>query len=132
MTFRNPDTIHNPLGAYSHQAEVGAGAKWLVLSGQLGMDKSGQLPEDTIHQLRIALDNVFLNLEAAGMKKENLVKLIFYFVGDVNRDERRKVVSDKLGEHKPCMTVMFISGLASPEIKVEIDAWASSEEPSTA
>ena len=124
MTMRNPETIHNPLGAYSHQIEVKANAKWLVLSGQLGMDKAGHLPADTISQLEIALDNVLLNLEAAGMGKENLVKLVFYFVGEIDTAKRRSLVSSKLGEHKPCMTVMFISGLATPEIKVEIDAWA--------
>jgi enamine deaminase RidA (YjgF/YER057c/UK114 family) len=127
MVFRNPATIHNPLGSYSHQAEVSANAKWLVLSGQLGMDKNGHLPEDIVSQLEIALDNVLLNLEAAGMCKENLVKLVFYFVGSIDTVQRRSVVATKLGEHKPCMTVMYISGLATEAIKVEIDAWACSE-----
>ena len=127
MELRNPATIHTPLGAYSHQAEVKANAKWLVMSGQLGMDKNGNLPEGTINQLEIALDNVLLNLEAAGMRKENLVKLIFYFVGPVDTIQRRSVVSSKLGDHKPCMTVLYISGLATEAIKVEIDAWACGE-----
>ena len=91
------------------------------------MDKNGYLPEDTISQLEIALENVLLNLEAAGMKKENLVKLIFYFVGSIDTKQRRSVVNSKLGEHKPCMTVLHISGLATEAIKVEIDAWACSE-----
>ena len=127
MEFRNPATIHNPLGSYSHQAEVSANAKWLVMSGQLGMDKNGHLPEDILSQLEIALDNVLLNIEAGGMKKENLVKLVIYFVGSVDTEKRRSVIKTKLGDHKPCMTVMFISGLATEAIKVEIDAWACSE-----
>jgi enamine deaminase RidA (YjgF/YER057c/UK114 family) len=127
MEFRDPATIHNPLGAYSHQAEVSGNAKWLVLSGQLGMDKSGYIPEDIIGQLEIALDNVLLNLEAAGMNKENLVKLVFYFVGSIDATQRRSLVSSKLGEHKPCITVLHISGLATEALKVEIDAWACSE-----
>jgi enamine deaminase RidA (YjgF/YER057c/UK114 family) len=127
MEFRNPATVHTPLGAYSHQAEVSANARWLVLSGQLGMDKNGHLPEDTISQLEIALENVFLNLEAAGMSRENLVKLVFYIVGTIDTEQRRSVVKNKLGDHKPCMTVMYISGLATEEIKVEIDAWACCE-----
>ena len=127
MVFRNPDTIHKPLGLYNHQAEVSGNAKLLFVAGQMGMDKQGNVPEDTISQLELALDNVLLNLEAAGMKKENLVKLIYYFVGPIDSAQRRSVVSAKLGEHKPCSTVLFISGLAGEAYKVEIDAWACSE-----
>ena len=127
MVLKNPSTIHNPLGSYSHQAEVGCNAKWLVMSGQVGMDKNGVLPEDVVKQLEIALDNVFLNLEAAGMRKENLVKLIFYFACPIENAQRRSVVSSKLGEHQPCMTVIYVAGLATDALKVEIDAWACSE-----
>ena len=127
MVFRNPDTIHKPLGAYSHQAEVSGNAKWLVIAGQMGMDKQGNVPEDTISQLELALDNVFLNLEAAGMKKENLVKLVYYIVGPIDTAKRRSVVSSKLGEHQPCSTLLHISGLVNEAYKVEIDAWACSE-----
>jgi enamine deaminase RidA (YjgF/YER057c/UK114 family) len=54
MIFRNPGTIHNPLGSYSHQAEVSRDAKWLVMSGQTGMDKNGNLPGGVIKQLETA------------------------------------------------------------------------------
>ena len=127
MVFRNPSTVHNPVGHYSHQAEVNGNAKWLVMSGQLGMDKNGHVPEDAIGQLEIALDNVLLNLEAAGMSKKNLVKLVYYFVGAIDTAKRRSVVSSKLGEDQPCATVLYISALAGEAYKVEIDAWACSE-----
>ena len=128
MVFRNPTTVHSPLASYSHQAEVSANAKWLVISGQLGMDNSGYMPEDTISQFEIAFDNVLLNLESAGMSKENLVKLTFYFAGSLDTEQRRSVIRKKLGEHRPCMTTLYVSGLATAAIKVEIDAWAVSGE----
>ena len=127
MEFRNPATIHKPVGHYSHQVEVSGSAKWLILSGQVGMDKDGHVPGDAIGQLEIALDNVFANLEAAGMSKKNLVKLVYYFVGPVDTAQRRSVVASKLGDLQPCATVLYISGLASEAYKVEIDAWACSE-----
>ena len=127
MVFKNPDTIHNPLGSYSHQAEVSCNAKWLVMSGQVGMDKNGNLPEDPIKQLEIALDNVFLNLEAAGMSKKNLVKLVFYFACSLETEQRRSVVKSKLDGYQPCSTVIYVAGLATNALKVEIDAWACSE-----
>ena len=127
MILRNPDTMHSPLAHYSHQVEAGANAKWLLMSGQIGMDKNGHVPEDPIGQLEVALDNVLLNLEAAGMSKENLVKLIYYYVGPHDAAERRSVISRKLGDHQPCSTLLYISGLVNDAYKVEIDAWACSE-----
>lgn len=124
MTFRNPESVHAPLASYSHHAEVNPGAKWLVLSGQVGMGKDGCIPEDTIAQVEMALDNILLNLQAAGMDKDNLVKLVFYFVGQHDAGQRRMVIDQKLGEHAPCMTVIYVAGLASDSLKVEIDAWA--------
>ena len=73
----------------------------------------------------LALDNVRRNLVAAGLDTSDLVKLTFYIVGDVDADERRRVIASKLGNHRPCMTLLFISSLATPALKVEIDAWAS-------
>ena len=126
MRFRNPTKIHAPLAAYSHQAEVSSDSKWLVMSGQLGMDKDGNIPEDVIKQLEITFDNIIANLEAAGMEKENLVKLVFYFVGSHDVDQRRHVIAKRLGDHQPCITLLNVAGLASPNIKVEVDAWACS------
>ncbi len=127
MTFRNPATIHKPLAAYKHQVEISPGAHWLVMSGQVGMSKNGVIPEDTIEQMKIALDNIRLNLEASDMKTENLVKLVFYFVGSHEAEHRRNAISDFFGEHQPCMTVIYVAGLANPSLKVEIDAWACCE-----
>lgn len=127
MIFKNPASVHTPLAAYSHQAQVGGNAKWLVMSGQIGMNKEGAVPQDVINQTEIALDNILLNLQEAQMELKDLVKLVFYFVGEHNIDERRRLISKKLGEHCPCTTLMYVAGLAGPNIKVEIDAWACRE-----
>jgi len=126
MIFRNPDTIHNPLASYSHQAEVGAATKWLVISAQIGMEKDGYVPEDMFEQIDIAFDNILHNLRAADMDINNLVKLVFYLVGSHDVQQRRDLIKKRLGEHQPCMTVIYVAGLASPALKVEIDAWACS------
>ena len=34
---RDPRTVHPPLGAYTHQAEITGSPRWLVLSGQIGV-----------------------------------------------------------------------------------------------
>jgi 2-iminobutanoate/2-iminopropanoate deaminase len=46
-------------------------------------------------------------------------------VGEVDTTKRRELVVSKLQGHKPCSTLLFVAGLASPIYKVEIEALAS-------
>jgi 2-iminobutanoate/2-iminopropanoate deaminase len=66
-TQRNPDSVHAPLAAYSHQIEITGPQRQLVIAGQIGMRADGEVPVEAIDQLAAALDNVERNLEAAGM-----------------------------------------------------------------
>ncbi|WP_405494884.1 hypothetical protein [Nocardia sp. NBC_00511] len=43
---RNPQEVHAPVAAYSHQIEIGPGGRWLMLSGQIGMRPDGSVPDD--------------------------------------------------------------------------------------
>jgi 2-iminobutanoate/2-iminopropanoate deaminase len=126
--FRNPETIHKPLGGYSHQVEI-TGGRMLIISGQIGMRPDGGIPEDPIEQLDIAFENIFRNLRAANMQVTDLVKLTTYLVGEWDTDKRHALVARyaKLAGHQPAMTLMYAAALASPAIRVEIDAWASCE-----
>jgi enamine deaminase RidA (YjgF/YER057c/UK114 family) len=123
-TARNPDTIHPPLGAYSHQVEVPPGARVLVMAGQVGQTVEGQVPEDPVEQARVALDNVRRNLEAAGMGVGDVVKLTWYVVGEIDAQRRREILMSWLGDHRPASTLVYVAALASSQYRVEIDAWA--------
>lgn len=124
--FRNPETVHKPLGGYSHQVEI-TGERMLIISGQVGMRPDGTIPEDPIEQLDIAFENIFRNLRAANMQVTDLVKLTTYLAGEWDTDKRRALVASKLAGHQPAMTLMYAAALANPAIKVEIDAWACRE-----
>ncbi len=123
--FRNPQNIHLPVGAYSHQVEITGNERMLILSGQVGMREDGTLPQDPLEQIDVALENIFRNLQAANMDMQDLVKLTYYLVGDIDTTKRRELVAAKLQGHKPCSTLLYVVRLATPDIKVEIDAWAS-------
>jgi enamine deaminase RidA (YjgF/YER057c/UK114 family) len=127
-TPRNPDTLHPPLAAYSHQIEISGGERQLVMSGQVGMAPDGTIPDDPIEQLGVALDNVERNLAAAGMELGDLVRLTTYAVGEWDNDARRALLAARLGSHRPCMTLIFVAGLAGPTLRVELDASASRAE----
>ena len=53
-----PATIHPPLARYAHATEVPAGARWLVLSGQLGIAADGTVPPDARSQATICFENI--------------------------------------------------------------------------
>ena len=125
---RNPQNVHKPLGAYSHQVEIRGNERILVLSGQVGVREDGTVPEDPIEQIEVALENVFRNLQAANMDMKDIIKLTYYLVGDVDTAKRREIVASKLQGHQPCSTLLYVAALANPIYKVEIDAWASRED----
>jgi enamine deaminase RidA (YjgF/YER057c/UK114 family) len=124
-TFRNPESIHAPVSDYTHQIEISGQTRWLVMSGQLGKDENGIVPDDPIEQIKIAMDNIVRNLHEANMEVKDLVKIVFYLVGDIDNSKRREAISQVLNDHNPCMT-MLVASLANPSFKVEIDAWACS------
>lgn len=124
---RNPQNIHPPVAPYVHQIEVTGPQRSLTLSGQIGMMTDGSIPEDAIGQLKIALENIKKNLASADMEIQDITKLVFYLVGDMDANLRKEIINDFLGEHLPCTTLMYVVALATPALKVEIDAWACKE-----
>jgi enamine deaminase RidA (YjgF/YER057c/UK114 family) len=123
--FRNPRDVHQPVGAYVHQIEIRGSERLLVISGQVGMREDGTIPEDPIEQIDVAFENILRNLRAADMDEKDIVKLNYYLVGELDMARRREVVLSKLQGHQPCSTLVFVSALASPKFRVEIEAWAS-------
>jgi 2-iminobutanoate/2-iminopropanoate deaminase len=126
--YRNPENVHPPVAGYTHQIEIRGPERLLFLSGQIGRREDGTVPDDPIEQFGIALENTSRNLQAAGMGVEDLVKLTFYLVDEIDAGRRREVIEASLKGHQPCMTLVYVAALASPIYKVELDAWASRAE----
>jgi enamine deaminase RidA (YjgF/YER057c/UK114 family) len=123
--FRNPQNIHEPLGSYSHQIEISGSERLLALSGQVGLKQDGTVPDDPIEQMEVAFENIFSNLQAANMSANDIIKLTYYLVGEIDTAKRRELVASRLQGHAPCSTLVYVAALASPIYKVEIEAWAS-------
>lgn len=123
--FRNPEDIHQPVGLYQHQVEISSSERMLIISGQVGMKQDGSVPDDSMEQLDLVFENIFHNLQAAGMEIKDLVKVNYYLVGEWDTAKRRELIAAKLNGHKPCSTLVYVAGLASTIYKVEVEAWAS-------
>ena len=60
----NPSTVHKPLGRYCHTTLVPADARWLVLSGQVGINSKGQLATGIRKQTEQTFRNILACLRA--------------------------------------------------------------------
>ena len=122
----NPKTVHKPLGAYTHTIEVSPNARWLVLAGQVGINRQGKLAEGARRQTEQTFRNILACLRANRMSKDDLVKFTIYLTDSRHIEDYRTARMRVLGESaKPTATLVIVDGLALPDMLVEIEAWAA-------
>ncbi|MDP6573005.1 MAG: RidA family protein [Rhodospirillales bacterium] len=122
----NPKAVHAPLGAYTHSIKVPRDAEWLVVAGQVGMNAKGQVLDGIRKQAEQAFRNILACLKECGMRKKDLVKFNVYLTDSRHiepyRAARKKVIGDAT---QPASTLLVIDGLASPDLLIEVEAWAA-------
>jgi 2-iminobutanoate/2-iminopropanoate deaminase len=123
ITRSNPPTVRQPTG-YTHGIEVVNPARWLVISGQVGMAPDGTIPETGGGQIDQALANLRAVLEANDMTMNNIVKITTFLTDRSLLGAYRAARTALLGEHAPASTLLFVAGLADPKFVVEIEAEA--------
>jgi 2-iminobutanoate/2-iminopropanoate deaminase len=125
----NPPDVAPPASRYSHCVEVTGPARWLYISGQVGVTPDGVVREGLPAQLDQCFANIEAALRAAAMTKENLVKLTIYVTigGAESLNANRTRRDHWLGPtgHVPAGTYVVISELASPKFLVEVEAVAA-------
>ncbi len=90
----------------------------------VGIRTDGSIPEDVEEQFQVAMDCLDSALRATGGKPEHVVK-VQVFLTDVNdRIKINPIREAYFGLHRPASTLVEVSGLISPELKVEIEAEA--------
>ena len=126
----NPDGIAAPASRYSHAALTTGAARWLHLSGQVGVAPDGKVAEGLAAQLDQCFANVAAGLAGAGMTKANLVKLTVYVTDPspqavaTYRARRDAFIGDGPA---PAATFLVVAALASPALVAEVDAVAASD-----
>jgi len=122
----NPAGVPAPLSNYSHGVVVPEGWKQLHVSGQIGAEPDGTVPDNPARQAELCFANVLAVLAAEGMGPEHLVSVTTYVVGEENLPAVREARMAALGDVAPASTLVFVSALASPALKVEVQAVAAS------
>lgn len=126
MHRKNPDTVHTPVGLYSHLASVSAGARLLFLSGQVGMDRHGKIASGAGEQARQALANIGHCLEAEGMTFADVARLNVFLVEEADMAAVREARQAVLGDgNYPASTLVVVKALAHPGLLVEIEVIAA-------
>jgi len=121
----NPSTVVKPQSSYHQGVEVAPNARWLYVSGQLGVGADGKLREGTAAQAEQAWANILNVLAGAGMGPENLVKITTFIIDPKDVGVVRTAREKALGGTRAASTLLVIQALASPEYRIEIEAVAA-------
>lgn len=121
----NPSVIAPPIGPYTHVTKVPKGAELLVLSGQVGTDMEGGLPDDMKEQVENTLANIQRLLAAEALSADHIVKINIWAAQQVDWVHFHQVWEKFHGGKAPAMTMAYVPALAMPSIQVEIEVWAA-------
>ena len=110
-----------PISHYCHVVRAG---DQVWLSGMVGMTPDGQVPEDTVEQFRIAMASIDNCLRRAGGMPEQIVKVQVFLTDISERAAINAIRQEYFGEHRPVSTLLEVSALVDPRLKVEIEAVA--------
>lgn len=110
-----------PVSHYCHSVRAG---NLVWVSGIVGETADGHIPESTVEQFDIALAAMDACLRAAGGAAHTVTK-VQIFMTDIS--ERAAINPARIayfGEHRPASTLVEVSALVDPRMKVEIECMA--------
>jgi reactive intermediate/imine deaminase len=122
----NPPTISKPTG-YTHIVEVTGPGKTIYISGQIALDKDGNVVG--AGNMKAQAEQVFKNLQAAldaaGAKFSDVVKMNTYITDMEQAPAVREVRARYFGDTVPASTLVQVVHLARPEFMLEIEVIAA-------
>lgn len=128
-TFHNPDGMLPVVGPFSWGLEVAPANRWVWVSGQVGADAQGHVPDGLLAQTRLVWSNIDQVLKSAGMSARHIVRTGIYLSSQVAFTEEERSAFNALrvgylGDNRPASTLLFVHRLMDPRWLVEIDAFA--------
>lgn len=124
VRIHNPASVPTPASAYAQGVSIGDAARWMLVSGQVGMQADGTFVRDVEDQMRQCFRNIFAVLEDADMARENVVKLTVFLTDSRDVPAYRQIRDEMMQGHVAGSTLLVIDALAHPDWRVEIEATA--------
>lgn len=119
--------VRSPAGRFSHVGEIGPNARLFYLAGQTGTDPQGISPPEFEAQAELVYRNIATVLKECGLGMENLAKINVYLIKPEHTDAWRRIQKKAFGDVVPASTLVFVSGLARPELLIEVEAVAAKD-----
>ncbi len=121
-----PQVPDLPTASWTNGYRIG---QEVVVSGMTGHPATRQAAErgeplGAYDQALVVLKKLEALVTAAGGHKHNLIKTVVYLTDIADKDEVGRARRDFFGGVYPCATLVAVSALVFPELRVEIDAWA--------
>ena len=112
---------------FSQAVEIDGAQRLLLCSGQTATDADGSPPttSDMAEQLAAAFANLAVVLGDADMRMADIAKLTVYTTDVDALFAAYGTVVGNLAPNLPAMTLIGVTRLAFPELKVEIEAIAA-------
>lgn len=127
VRYRNPKSISAPAG-YTHVVEVTGPGRTVYISGQVGLDRNGQIAGghgDARAQMVQAFENLKAALAEVGATFKDVVKITNYLVDGAHVPLYREIRDTYVNAAAPpASTLLIISRLAREGWLFEIDAVA--------
>jgi enamine deaminase RidA (YjgF/YER057c/UK114 family) len=112
-----------PAGGYAQAVAVEGHRRLLFISGQIPMSPAGRVPEAFADQADQAWRNLDAQLVAAGMTRDDLVKVTVFLADRRHALENREARRRYLGDRSIAMTVV-IAGIFDAAWLLEIEGIA--------
>ena len=110
-----------PVSHYCHLTRAG---NLVWVSGTVGVAADGSVPDDVVEQFEIAIANLDACLKSVGAGPEHVVKVTVYLTDVADRRKINPIRQRYFGTHRPASTLVEVSALVLPALKVEIEAQA--------
>lgn len=107
-------------GPYSPALRAG---DWLVLAGQVGIDRDGHLANGVEAQARQALQNIEAVLSDCGASLSDVAKTTVFVTDMADFAAVNAVYGAAFGDHRPARSTVQVAGLPAGA-SVEIEVWA--------
>ncbi len=108
----------------SHYTDAVRWGDLLFISGLAPLDEAGKLVgrDDAAAQTRQIFRNMAKILEAAGARVEDVLRVTVYLTDIADRPKINPVRQEFFGATRPASTLVEVSALVVPGMKVEIEA----------
>lgn len=120
-----PGTLRPPFARYSHAVEVSAGARLVLVSGQLGIAPDDTIPDSVEAQTELIFDSIEKILAEARMGLADIVRLNAYVTAREHMAGYMAVRDRRVATPPPASTLMIVTGFTREAFKVEIEVIAA-------